>query len=172
MDIRRGDGWPQRLGAALVTFGLVMGLTAVVLDTRFSPTWSYNARVGLGSGSLLLALMGLLLQCWRRVTTLDRRAHRLSRWWGLALGPWLVPVNAQETRSLEGFDRLVLAPTGPDEHYKSQRNRYQIYLEKAEEGTPLAPRLRVDDELVSPAAARELGKRVAEFLGLELLDRT
>lgn len=169
MDIRRGDGWPRQVGSGLISLGLGLGVVAATLDASFGLPGSRNARLGMGFGSLLLAMMGFLLLAWRRVTTLDRRQKTLQRWWGLAVGPWVVPVNGLDRQKLDGYDRLVVVPTRPEEHYKRPRNQFQVQLERSGEG--VLGRLRVDDELISRAAALELGRRVAEFLGLELEER-
>lgn len=170
MDIRRGDGWPRQVGSALVGFGLSLGVLAAALDLGVGLPGTRNAHLGLGFGALLLASMGFLLLSWRRVTTLDRREGTLQRWWGLAIGPWMVPINGLDRQKLEGFDRLVVVATRPEEHYKRPRNQFQLQLERSEDG--VFGRLRVDDELVSRAAALELGQRVAEFLGLALEERS
>ncbi len=169
MDIRRSDGWPRQVGAALVSAGLALGVGTAALDYGFGPPWSRNARLGLACASLVTVAMGFGLLAWRRVTTLDRKERTLQRWWGLALGPWLLPVNGLDRQKLEGYDRLVVVATRPEEHYKRPRDQFQIQLERTPDG--VLGRLRVDDELVSRAAARELGQKVAEFLGVTLEER-
>lgn len=166
MDIRRGDGWPRQVGGALLAFGLGLGVLAAGLDLFYGLPGTRNARLGLGFAALLLVLMGFLLLAWRRVTTLDRRERTLQRWWGLALGSRVLPINGLDRQKLEGYDRLVIVATCPEEHYKRPRNQYQLQLERSADGA--FGRLRLDDELVSQGAARELGTRVAEFLGVEL----
>lgn len=170
MDIRRGDGWPRQVGSGLTALGLGLGVLAAALDFSVGLGGTRDARLGLGLGALLLALMGLLLLSWRRVTTLDRSERTLQRWWGLALGPWLLPVNGLDRKKLEGYDRLVIVATRPEEHYKRPKDQFQLQLERSTDGA--FGRLRVDDELISRAAALELGQRVADFLGVPLEERS
>ena len=101
MDIRRGDGWPRQVGSGLISLGLGLGVVAAGLDFGFGLGGSRNARLGLGFGALLLACMGFLLLSWRRVTTLDRGERTLHRWWGLALGPWMLPINGLDRQKID-----------------------------------------------------------------------
>lgn len=169
----RADGWPNGLGKILLGAGLALVLLTLTVyhptpvrgqvDTR-----EYIQRVG-----LLLVVVSALLLLWRRGVTLDARTATLTRWWGFAGPTGSLVLREIQTRSYQGYSGIRVMRTRPTEHYKRwRRDMFHVQLEKPPSlggQIGLRERIIVDDEFPAHTAAARAGRRLADFLELDVI---
>lgn len=171
--IERKGGWPATAGrlvlvlAALAfAWGLLQAPPSVRGQVDLRAYWLGVSVLLMGNGALLLA--------WRRGTLIGPGGATASPWWGVGGFGLRVVVRRGAPRSLRGYSGVRVVQTHPAHHYKRfPRPVYHVQLEVSESGSgqlTLRERLIVDDEIGDPREARRSAQRLADHLGLALID--
>lgn len=173
--VERAGGWPGQ--ASRCTLALALTATAWALA---QPASAQPGQVDLRAYwlevALLLLIATALLRAWRRGVEVDRTGATARPWWGFRVGPMRLVARRGPFRALGVFSGVRVVPSDATEHYKRFRQPvYHVQLEASESlggQITLRERMVIDDEISDVAEARSSAQRLADHLGLGLVDAT
>lgn len=174
--LQRASGWPIAAGILLLLMAALVDALVLVVPQSPHVKGHVNLHAYIHEVAVVIAISAALLLLWRRGVIIDRAAATVTRWWGLAGFGGPLICRRSTPRSLDGFSGVRALRTCTVDHYKKFRHDvFHVQLEKSESSAgqfSLRERIIVDDEIPTPNDAVTTGRRLADFLSIDLIDRT